>query len=89
MREIDIAGAAVANALGYSAQYTQTQARLLCKGADTDAGQDVLIIELRVSRRKVPARGTQEKEQPNAGRGTKSPGKPMTPHKSLLQSVID
>jgi hypothetical protein len=26
MRQIDIAGAAVATALGYSAQYTQTQA---------------------------------------------------------------
>jgi hypothetical protein len=89
MREIDMVGAELANALGFSAQYTQTQVKLLCRGGESDSGQATLIVELRISPRKVLPRGAQEKDRPNAGKGTKSPGNPMTPHKSLLQSVID
>jgi hypothetical protein len=89
MREFDIAGSAIATALGFSEEYTQTQAKLLCRGDDTNAGQVVLIVELRVQRRSLPSRNAQEKTGAPRGKGTKGPGKPMTPHKSLLQSVID
>jgi hypothetical protein len=89
MREIDMAGAELANAFGFSAQYTQTQVKLLCRGGESDSGQAILIVELRISPRKFHPRGVQEKERPNAGKGTKSAGKPLTPRKSLLQSVID
>jgi hypothetical protein len=58
-------------------------------GDDKNAGQVVLIVEVRVQPRKMPLVGTQEKGPPSAGKGTKGPGKPMTPRKSLLQSVVD
>jgi hypothetical protein len=81
MREIDMAGAELANAFGFSAQYTQTQVKLLCRGGESDSGQAILIVELRISPRKFHPRGDQEKERANAGRGIRSPGKPLTPTK--------
>jgi hypothetical protein len=89
MRDFDQAGTALAVALGFSPKHTEAHAKLLCRGDDTNAGQVVLIVEIRVQPRKMPSVSSQEKEAPRVGKGTKGPGKPMTPHRSLLQSVID
>jgi len=89
MRDFDAAGTALAVALGFSAKETEAHARLLCRGDDTNAGQVVLIVEVRVQPRKAPLVSGQEKGPPRVGQGTKGPGKPMTPHKSLLQSIVD
>lgn len=88
MEEFDIAGAALAKALGFSEEYTQTHARVICRGDDKNASQVILIVELRIQHRS----GTRDlPEKPGAprGQGTKSPGKPMTPRKSLLQSIVN
>jgi hypothetical protein len=89
MRDFDAAGTALAVALGFSAKETEAHARLLCRGDDKNAGQVVLIVEVRVQPRKAPMMSGQVKARPNAGQGTKGPGKPMTPRKSLLQSIVD
>jgi hypothetical protein len=89
MRDFDEAGTALAAALGFSVQQTEAHARLLCRGDDKDAGQVVLIVEVRVQPRRMPLANRQEKVRPNAGQGTKGPGNPITPHKSLLQSIVD
>jgi hypothetical protein len=89
MRDFDQAGTALAAALGFSPKHTEAHAKLLCRGDDKNAGQVVLIVEVRVQPRKMPLVSSQEKGPASAGKGTKGPGKPMTPHKSLLQSVVD
>jgi hypothetical protein len=89
MRDFDQAGTALAVALGFSAKETEAHAKLLCRGDDKNAGQVVLIVEVRVQPRKMPLATGQETARPNAGQGTKGPGKPMTPRKSLLQSIVN
>jgi hypothetical protein len=89
MRDFDEAGTALAAALGFSVKQTEAHAKLLCRGDDKNAGQVVLIVEIRVEPRRTPVANGQETARPNAGQGTKGPGKPMTPHKSLLQSIVD
>jgi hypothetical protein len=89
MRDFDQAGTALAAALGFSLEHTEAHAKLLCRGDDKNAGQVVLIVEVRVQPRTTPLVSGQEKGPPRAGKGTKGPGKPMTPHKALLQSIID
>jgi hypothetical protein len=92
MRELDIAGTEVATALGFSPQYTQTQVKVLCRGSEKDSGQVVMIVELRIQRRKQPLVQPKEAQgngDPTKPRRLKGPGKPMTPHKALLQSILD
>jgi hypothetical protein len=89
MRDFDQAGTALAAALGFSLEHTEAHAKLLCRGDDTNAGQIVLIVEVRVQPRKMPMSSSQEKGPPSAGKGTQGPGKPMTPRKALLQSIVD
>jgi hypothetical protein len=89
MRDFDQAGTALAVALGFSAKDTEAHAKILCRGDDKNAGQVILIVEVRVQPRKGPVANGQEKARPNAGKGIKGPGKPMTPRKSLLQSIVD
>jgi hypothetical protein len=89
MRDFDQAGTALAAALGFSVKQTEAHAKLLCRGDDKNAGQVVLIVEIRVQPRRAPMVSGQEKGPPNAGKVTKGSGKPMTPRKSLLQSVVD
>jgi hypothetical protein len=89
MRDFDQAGTALAVALGFSAKETEAHAKLLCRGDDKNAGQVVLIVEVRVQPRRMPMTSSQERGPPSAGKGAKGPGKPMTPRKSLLQSVVD
>jgi hypothetical protein len=88
MRDFDQAGTALAAALGFSPKHTEAHAKLLCRGDNKNAGQVVLIVEERVQPRKMPL-SSQEKGPPSAGKGTQGPGKPMTPHKSLLQGIVD
>jgi hypothetical protein len=54
MRDFDAAGTALAVALGFSAKETEAHARLLCRGGDKNAGQVVLIVEVRVQPTKMP-----------------------------------
>jgi hypothetical protein len=89
MRDFDQAGTALAAALGFSPKHTEAHAKLLCRGDDTNAGQVVLIVEIRAQPRRMPLTSRQEKGPPSAGKGTKGPGKPMTPRKALLQSIVD
>jgi hypothetical protein len=89
MRDFDQAGTALAAALGFSAKETEARAKLICRGDDKDAGQVVLIVQIMVQPRRTPLVSGQERGRPNAGKGTRGPGKPMTPHKSLLQSIVD
>jgi hypothetical protein len=89
MRDFDEAATALAAALGFSPKHTEAHAKLLCRGDDKNAGQVVLIVEVRVQPRKMPMIDGQEKGPPRVGKGTRGPGKPMTPHKSLLQSIVD
>jgi hypothetical protein len=89
MRDFDQAGTALAAALGFSLEHTEAHAKLLCRGDDKNAGQVVLIVEVRVQPRRMPLTSRQEKGPPSAGKGTKGPGNPITPRKALLQSIVD
>jgi hypothetical protein len=89
MRDFDQAGTALAVALGFSPKHTEAHAKLLCRGDDKNAGQVVLIVEIRVQPKRMPLTNRREKGPPSAGKGTKGPGKPMTPRKALLQSIVD
>jgi hypothetical protein len=89
MRDFDQAGTALAAAMGFSAKQTEAHAKLLCRGDDKNAGQVVLIVEVRVQPRRMPLASSQEKGPPRVGNGTKGPGKPLTPRKSLLQGIVD
>ncbi len=88
MRELDQVGIALADALGFSAEQTEARLKLLCRGFDKEAGQTILILECRVQPRKAPVVGHQ-KGATKPGKKLKGPGKPKTPHKSLLQSITD
>jgi hypothetical protein len=79
MRDFDQAVTALAVALGFSPKHTEAHAKLLCRGDDTNAGQVVLIIKVRVQPRRMPLTSRQEKGPPSAGKGTKGPGNPRTP----------
>jgi hypothetical protein len=89
MRDFDQAGTALAAALGFSPKHTEAHAKLLCRGDEKNAGQVVLIVEVRVQPRKMALVSSQEKGPPSAGKGAKGPRKPMTPRKSLLQGIVD
>jgi hypothetical protein len=89
MRELNLAGTELASALGFSPQYTQTEVKVLCRGNDKESGQIVLVLELRVQKRSQPIVPQNQPSMKVRKKGTKGPGNPMTPHKSLLQSIVD
>jgi hypothetical protein len=74
MQEFDQAGTALAAALGFSPKHTEAHAKLLCRGDDKNAGQVVLIVEIRVQPRKMPLVSPRRKGRHTWGRGRRGQG---------------
>ncbi len=53
---------ALVSALGFSATHNEARLKLLCRGTDTDAGETVLILEVRIRKRSAPVSNNATKQ---------------------------
>ena len=93
MRELDQVGTALAGALGFSTNQNEARLKVICNGVDKNSRETFIIVECRIRARTTPEMDTGETKQrgntrtKKKSRGLKSPGKPKTPHKSLMQRI--
>ncbi len=86
MRQLDQVGTALADALGFSTSHNEAQMKVICHGVDKNSQETIVIVECRIRKGSSPLVDTENNGKKKSV-GLKSPGKPKTPHKSLMQTI--
>ncbi len=97
MEQFNRIAQALLSALGFSATHNEARMKVLCRGTDTDAGEAILILEVRIRKRSAPVSNNETKRHvgrkktqsmPSKERNTKQAMQSSSSVGSLMQEVV-